>query len=70
MWHMKTLLIKLSLGIIKSLRMLFFKVRNTVMPRESVESTSFQVLQNRSGNCPARKTDPSQMATGTNDGLR
>lgn len=68
---MKTVLIKLSLGIIKRLRMSCFKVRNTGMPRESGESTLFQVLENRSNNCPARKTDPSQMAIGTDDdGLR
>lgn len=67
MWHMKSVLIKLNLGIIKRLRRLFFKVRNTVMPRESVESTSFLVLQNRSNNGLARKTDTSQMAKGTDD---
>lgn len=44
MLHMKVVLKKLSLDIIKSLRTLVFKVRNTVMPIESMESTSFKVL--------------------------
>lgn len=34
-----------------------------------MESTSFKVLQSRLDNCLARKTDPSRMATGKDDGL-